>query len=60
MAKKTHTYRWIVHEDQEVGKWHLTQEQINFLRYLSENDFLRPDLEYYNLCTEDEEYDDVF
>lgn len=58
MAKKTRTYRWIVHEDGDVGKWHLTQEQVNFLTYLQNNDFLRDDLEFYRLHNEEAEYDE--
>ena len=56
MAKrKTKTYRWIVHEDEDVGKWHLTNEQMNFLTYLQNNDFLRSDLEFYPLFEEEED-----
>lgn len=55
MAKrKTRTYRWIVHEGGDVGKWHLTNDQMNFLTYLQNNDFLRPDLEFYILHEEDD------
>lgn len=53
--KKTRTYRWIVHEDGDCGKWHLTNEQMNFLTYLQSNDFLRSDLEFYRLHEEEEE-----
>ena len=52
--KKTRTYRWIVHEDRDVGTWHLTNDQMNFLTYLQNNDFLRPDLEFYILHEEDD------
>lgn len=56
MAKrKTRTYRWIVHEDGDFGKWHLTNEQMNFLAYLQSNDFLRSDLEFYRLHEEEDE-----
>ena len=55
MAKhKTKTYRWIVNEDGDVGKWYLTNEQINFLTYLQDNDFLRYDLEFYRIHEEEE------
>lgn len=53
--RKTRTYRWIVHEDGDCGKWHLTNEQMNFLTYLQSNDFLRSDLEFYRLHEEEEE-----
>ena len=56
MAKrKTKTYCWIVHEDGDVGKWHLTNEQMNFLTYLQNNDFLRSDLEFYRIYEEEDE-----
>ena len=53
--RKTQTYRWIVHEDGDCGKWHLTNEQMNFLTYLQRNDFLRSDLEFYRLHEEEDE-----
>ena len=53
--RKTRTYRWIVHEDGDTGKWNLTNEQMNFLTYLQNNDFLRPDVEFYLLHEEGED-----
>ena len=54
MAKrKIKTYRWIVYDDGDVGKWYLTNEQMNFLTYLQNNDFLRSDLEFYRIHEED-------
>ncbi len=55
MPKNKKTYCWIVHEDGDSGKWHLTNEQMNFLTYLQNNDFLRSDLEFYRLFEEEEE-----
>ena len=53
---KTKTYRWIVHEDGDMGKWHLTDEQMKFLTYLQNNDFFRSDLEFYRIH-EEEDYE---
>ena len=54
--RKTKTYRWIVHEDGDMGKWHLTDEQMKFLTYLQNNDFFRSDLEFYRIH-EEEDYE---
>lgn len=52
----TKTYCWTVYEDGDTGKWHLTNEQIDFLIYLQNNDFLRDDLEF-DLCDEEDNYE---